>query len=96
MFSIQAGALLDLRNRRMGQTHILHTTVNISTLPACFLQSHFQMLTDAAAEIHPARPLLILCDMERMIHQLVHALVLCRESLKPWNSIVQRPAKIKG
>ena len=31
-----------------------------------------------AAEIHPARPLLILCDMERMIHQLVHALVLCR------------------
>ena len=49
MFSIQAGALLDLRNRRMGQTHILHTTVDISTLPACFLQSHFQMLTDAAA-----------------------------------------------
>ena len=31
-----------------------------------------------AAEIHPARPLLILCDMERMVHQLVHALVLCR------------------
>ena len=49
MFCIQAGALLDLRNRRMGQTHILHTTVDISTLPACLLQSHFQMLTDAAA-----------------------------------------------
>jgi len=49
MFCIQAGALLDLRNRRMGQTHILHTTVNKSTLPACFPQSHFQMLTDAAA-----------------------------------------------
>ena len=47
MFSIQAGALLDLRNRRMGQTHILHTTVDISTLPACFPQSRFQMLTDA-------------------------------------------------
>ena len=31
-----------------------------------------------AAEIHPARPLLILCDVERVIHQLVHALVLCR------------------
>ena len=49
MFCIQAGALLDLRNRRMGQTHILHTTMNISTLPACFPQSRFQMLTDAAA-----------------------------------------------
>ena len=49
MFCIQAGALLDLRNRRMGQTHILHTTMNISTLPAYFPQSHFQMLTDAAA-----------------------------------------------
>ena len=31
-----------------------------------------------AAEIHPARPLLILCDVERVVHQLVHALVLCR------------------
>ena len=49
MFCIQAGALLDLRNRCMGQTHILHTTVDISTLPACFPQSRFQMLTDAAA-----------------------------------------------
>ena len=49
MFCIQAGALLDLRTRRMGQTHILHTTVKISTLPACFPQSRFQMLTDAAA-----------------------------------------------
>ena len=49
MFSIQAGALLDLWNSRMGQTHILHTTMNISTLSACFPQSHFQMLTDAAA-----------------------------------------------
>ena len=49
MFSVQAGALLDLRNSCMGQTHILHTTVDISTLPACFPQSRFQMLTDAAA-----------------------------------------------
>lgn len=49
MFSIQAGALLDLRNRRMRKTHILHTTMDISTLPACFPQRHFQMLTDAAA-----------------------------------------------
>lgn len=49
MFCIQTGALLDLRNRRMGQTHILHTTVDINTLPACFPQSRFQMLTDAAA-----------------------------------------------
>ena len=30
-----------------------------------------------AAEVHPARTLLILCHMDGVIHQLIHALVLC-------------------